>query len=199
MIARCFIVALSCLGGVSAQLLYDPEPPANSAFVRIVNVSEVNQKPQIGKVFFNLLIPSSTSPYHAINQGSHDFLMMSKKIKLEFFAQKFYTLISREPTPLLLEDKIPTRTKALLSVYNLSSIPSVDLKTEDNKVLVIADVKPNTVKSQYVNAIKIGFLLTQSEVSFKKLTPVQLERGFGYSVFVFSKSKTIWLKNTTQK
>lgn len=101
--------------------------------------------------------------------------------------------MTQNSNPILLEDMISSRTKALISVYNLSPLESVSLRTDDDKVAVIVDVKPNTVKSQFVNAIKIGFLMTQNTKKLTVFPALQLERGMSYSVFVFSPTKAIWV------
>jgi alginate O-acetyltransferase complex protein AlgF len=196
-----YFLAFCCLGlsSVAAQLLYEPEPPANSAFVRIVNLTGKDQTSKIGRVLFDTLKAFAVSPYRVISQGRHTFQVESSTTEVNFVAQKFYTITAQAKTPMVFEDTSATRAKALISVYNLSDLTLINLKTNDNKITVVADVKPNTVKSQFVNALKIGFLLTQGTTRVVEFPSVQLERGFSYSAFVFASNKTLWLTNTTQR
>jgi len=186
-------------GSVSAQLLYDPEPSANSAFVRVLNVLDFAQKVDLGGLTFDSIQALSVTPYRSIPQGKQLFTFMGKKIGLSFVGQKFYTVVVRENNPVVFEDAASSRTKALISLYNLSQLETVSLKTDDNKVTVIADVKPNVVKSQFVNAIKIGFLIVHNSKKFMGFPVLQLERNMSYSIFVFSPTKAIWMINSTQK
>jgi alginate O-acetyltransferase complex protein AlgF len=196
---RFMVVFTLCFGSVAAQLLYDPEPPANSAFVRIVHNLDSSQKIQLGSLSFDTVPSFSVSAYRVVPQGKQFLIFMGKKIELNFLAQRFYTIVTQNSNPILLEDMISSRTKALISVYNLSPLESVSLRTDDDKVAVIVDVKPNTVKSQFVNAIKIGFLMTQNTKKLTVFPALQLERGMSYSAFVFSPTKAIWVTNSTQK
>ncbi len=198
-IQRFILVFLFIFGSVSAQFLYDPEPPANSAFVRIVNGLDSAQKVALGGLIFDSIQALSVTPYRVLPQGKQIFTLMGKKTELNFMAQKFYTIVAREGNPVVLEDTTSSKTKALISLYNLSQLEVVSLKTDDNKVTVIADVKPSGVKSQFVNAIKIGFLVAQNSKKLTGFPAVQLERGMSYSVFVFSPTKAIWMTNSTQK
>jgi alginate O-acetyltransferase complex protein AlgF len=196
---RLILIFLLFFGSVTAQFLYDPEPPANSAFVRVVNLINSGQKIEIGNLSFDTVQTFSVTPYRVIPQGKQMLAFMGKKTEVSFLAQKFYTIVARAGNPIVLEDMASSKTKALISLYNLSLLEAVSLKTDDNKVIVIADTKPNTVKSQSVNAIKIGFLVAQNSKKLVGFPAVQLERGMSYSAFVFSLTKAIWITNSTQK
>jgi alginate O-acetyltransferase complex protein AlgF len=193
------LLILGCLCNATAQLLYDPEPPANTSFIRVVNATNSAQKIEIGNRQFDTIQPSFVTPYHLTPEGKQVMVFASRKVNLKFSAQKYYTIIAREGAPLVFEDATSDKTKAIISLYNLSQLKAVSLKTDDNKITVIADTNPSTVKSQAVNAIKIGFLVTQNTKKLTEFPTTQLERGMSYSTFVFGPTKAIWVKNVTQK
>ena len=58
------LIALTAasLATVSAQGLYDPEPPANSAFVRVINAGSGELKPGIDSVAYEPSAASTPAP-----------------------------------------------------------------------------------------------------------------------------------------
>lgn len=76
---RFMVVVTLCFGSVAAQLLYDPEPPANSAFVRIVHNLDSSQKIQLGSLSFDTVPSFSVSAYRVVPQGKQFLIFMGKK------------------------------------------------------------------------------------------------------------------------
>jgi alginate O-acetyltransferase complex protein AlgF len=193
-------LAAASLAAVSAQGLYDPEPPANSAFVRVINAGSGELKPGIDAVSYGAVGGFNASAYRVIPQGAHKLAAGAANKEVNVLAKRFYSMIVNGSDVTVLEDPAnPGQTKAGLAIYNLSKIGSVALKTDDGKTTVVDGVAPGTVKSQAVNAIKVGLAAFNGSSKIASFPAVQLERGSTYSTIVFSESKAVWVRSSTAK
>ena len=135
-----------------------------------------------------------------IPQGTHKLAAGAANKDVNVLAKRFYSVIVNGGDVQVLEDPAnPGQTKAGLAIYNLSKIASVALKTDDGKVTVVDGVAPGTVKSQAVNAIKVGLAAFNGSGKIASFPAVQLERGSTYSTIVFSESKAVWVRSSTAK
>ena len=199
---KLILIALTAasLATVSAQGLYDPEPPANSAFVRVINAGSGELKPGIDSVAYGAVGGFNASAYRVIPQGTHKLAAGAANKDVNVLAKRFYSVIVNGSDVQVLEDPAnPGQTKAGLAIYNLSKIGSVALKTDDGKTTVVDGVTPGTVKSQAVNAIKVGLAAFNGSGKIASFPAVQLERGSTYSTIVFSESKAVWVRSSTAK
>jgi alginate O-acetyltransferase complex protein AlgF len=188
------------LATVAAQGLYDPEPPANSAFVRVINAGTGEVKAGIDAVAYGAVAGQNASAYRVIPQGGHKLAAGAANKEVNVLAKRFYSVIVNGSDVTVLEDPAnPGQTKAGLAIYNLSKISSIALKTDDGKTTVVNDVAPGTVKSQAVNAIKVGLAAFNGSSKIASFPAVQLERGSTYSTIVFSESKAVWVRSSTAK
>ena len=188
------------LATVCAQGLYDPEPPANSAFVRVINAGSGELKPGIDAVSYGAVAGFNASAYRVIPQGAHKLAAGAANKEVNVLAKRFYSVIVNGGDVQVLEDPAnPGQTKAGLAIYNLSKISSIALKTDDGKTTVVDGVAPGTVKSQAVNAIKVGLAAFNGSSKIASFPAVQLERGSTYSTIVFSESKAVWVRSSTAK
>jgi alginate O-acetyltransferase complex protein AlgF len=193
-------IAITGLVGAVAQGLYDPEPPANSAFVRVINAGSGELKPGIDAVSYGAVGGFNASAYRVIPQGAHKLAAGAASKEVNVLAKRFYSVIVNGSDVQVLEDPSnPGQTKAGLAIYNLSKIGSVALKTDDGKTTVVDGVAPGTVKSQAVNAIKVGLAAFNGSSKIAAFPAVQLERGSTYSTIVFSESKAVWVRSSTAK
>jgi alginate O-acetyltransferase complex protein AlgF len=196
------LIALTAasLATVSAQGLYDPEPPANSAFVRVINAGSGEVKAGIDAVAYGAVAGQNASAYRVIPQGAHKLAAGAANKEVNVLAKRFYSVIVNGSDVTVLEDPAnPGQTKAGLAIYNLSKIASVALKTDDGKTTVVDGIAPGTVKSQAVNAIKVGLAAFNGSSKIASFPAVQLERGSTYSTIVFSESKAVWVRSSTAK
>ena len=193
-------LAATSLATISAQGLYDPEPPANSAFVRVINAGSGEVKAGIDAVAYGAVAGQNASAYRVIPQGAHKLAAGAANKDLNVLAKRFYSVIVNGGDVQVLEDPAnPGQTKASLAIYNLSKISSIALKTDDGKTTVVDGVAPGTVKSQAVNAIKVGLAAFNGSSKIASFPAVQLERGSTYSTIVFSESKAVWVRSSTAK
>jgi alginate O-acetyltransferase complex protein AlgF len=188
------------LATVTAQGLYDPEPPANSAFVRVINAGTGEVKAGIDAVAYGAVAGQNASAYRVIPQGAHKLAAGAANKEVNVLAKRFYSVIVNGSDVQVLEDPAnPGQTKAGLAIYNLSKISSIALKTDDGKTTVVDGVAPGTVKSQSVNAIKVGLAAFNGTSKIASFPAVQLESGSTYSTIVFSESKAVWVRSSTAK
>ena len=181
---------LSLLAIASAQDgLYAPEPPANSAFVRVVHaaLNTTPISPQLGTLGFSELGFGGISPYQVITEGDYTFSAAGSSQSLSMVAGNFYTVAvidngSGAHIKLIKDASNSNMAKSLLMLYNFSAFESAHMKTADGKQAVIADVAAETMGSVIVNPISIDLAAFGPDLidSF----PAQLERGAAYSLFI---------------
>jgi alginate O-acetyltransferase complex protein AlgF len=185
------------------QTLYDPEPPENAAFVRIANFSKVAISTEINSTKFDSIVSNSISPYRVVLSGKNIIKNISKS-ELDIKSKQFYTVVvdGTKNTLFLNDSKSPGLTKSGISVYNISKTSNISLKTGDGKISVIQDVAIGSMKSKFVNAIKVNLAIFVGDKKVSSLGDIQFERSMSYSAFFYGKPdnyKFIWLKNVTQK
>lgn len=183
-----------------AEDLYDPAPPADSAFVRLINGTNSEATATLGTKKLTAKA-ANTSAYLVFTQGMPKLTFGKLTQDVHLDAGKFYTLAltgtSANPKVTVLEDAENTnRTRALINVYNLSTIAKVDLKTGDGKTAVIEGVTPGSSKSRAVNGIKVALSVYNGGKVMQAFKETQLERGAAYAVIVTDKGAT-WVQSTT--
>ena len=170
--------------------LYPAPPPADAAFVRIVHAA-----PDVESI--NIVVGDTSFPEIDFGQATDHYIVIQGKRKaslgqleqeIEIAAGKLYTLAitSSEGNVVLtlVEDTIiSNRTKALLSLYNFSSLEKVSLKTADGSVDILLDIVPLQTGNIEVNGINID-LATFADGPIEVFEGVGLERGKTYSVIV---------------
>lgn len=188
------ILALTAffLGTALAQEgLYDPAPPANSAFVRVAGLPAANLG---GKAV--TAQSGAASPYVVIPQGDFTAKVGTASSTLKVEAGKFYTVVSIGGKLALLTDEAASnRAKALLTVYNLSK-SSVDLKTADGKTTVVTAVKAGASGSRAVNGITVDLSAFAGSKALGTVKAVKLERGNAYALVVTDTGMTVTTSST---
>jgi len=200
--------------------LYPDPPPADAAFVRVVNAFQADD-PLAVKVAdrdYAELAFGEASDYYVVLQGEHEITTGESSSTAEILAGRFYTVVLSElkavaeeatedtseetsgedaetPMTVMTEDGVlnislvedPTnsnRAKTLLTLYNLSSSETVDLKTADASVDVILGVAPLSVGSVPVNPIAVDLGSFSGEDQISEYAGLRLERGGIYSAIV---------------
>lgn len=171
--------------------LYDPAPPANSAFVRVAGVPAATLG---GKAV--TAQPGAASAYVVIPQGNFAAKAGSASSTLNVEAGKFYTVVSTGGKLALLTDEAASnRAKALLTVYNLSK-SSVDLKTADGKTTVVTAIKSGASGSRAVNGITVDLSAFAGAKALGTVKSVKLERGNAYALVVTDTGMTVTTSST---
>jgi alginate O-acetyltransferase complex protein AlgF len=197
------LVALLSVGLAQEDGLYAPAPPADAAFVRVLHA--VPDAPAlsvtVADVAYGDVAFAAVSPYRVVTQGTRTLKAGDISQDLEVSAGKFYTLAITPQGVTVLEDASSTnRAKALLSLYNLSELPSVDLKTADGKTDVLVGVAAGTQKSIEVNGITVDLAVLSEGKELQAFPGVSLERGAAYSVVVLGTAAAptvIWVQSET--
>ena len=209
-----FYLGLAMPGSSSAQstgVLYEPEPPADAAYVRIVHLNP-NEKIDVlvdGKIRQSGLKQGQFGDYLILRSGSHEIQLQahqtSKKItaaRLEVRAAQVVTLafvdMQKQATPTIFDDTADlNRMKARLTVYHLADkLGPVNISTADGKANVFRALAPSGSHTLAVNPIKVELLACPSanqpsgmgDCSSPALqqarTGLVLERGDSYSLLL---------------
>lgn len=199
-------VPLVCLSfTVAAQptgLLYDPEPPADSAYVRIVHASRggavdilVDGRPRISK-----LGAGEASDYMVLTAGKHAIAvhpagkpMAQLSTTLDVIRGRAmtvaFTALKADVAPVIFEDKANSnKLKALLAVYHLDAKSGpLDLLTADGNTKVFSGVAYGTSASIQVNPISIDFIATAvGDKVPRGRASLAMAQGGTYSVILLS-------------
>ena len=191
-----FLLALTLASTALAQEgLYDAAPPANSAFVRVLNAPTA--------ILADKYVTASkgaASPYVVIPQGDFTAKVGNISSKLKVEAGNFYSLISSGTTLVLLADQAATnKAKALLTIYNLSKSNSVDLKTADGKTSVVSGVKAGSSGSRAVNGITVDLTAFDGIKALGTVKGLKLERGSAYALVVTDAGMIVTTSSTKTK
>lgn len=199
----CLSVLLLGLATAQENGLYAPAPPADAAFIRLIHAAPDAPavSATLGDVSYDELSFATASSYRVVLQGTHTLTAGELSQNLEVAAGKFYTVAITPTGVTVLEDPISTnRAKALLSLYNLSDIASVDLKTADGKTEVLMGVASSTQKNIEVNGITVDLAVSSEGADLQAFPGVSLERGAAYSAIVLGTSDAptvIWVQSET--
>ena len=183
--------------------LYDPSPPADAAFIRVIHANPTTdaERVSIGETRFDELSFSEESPYRVILEGTTSITMSSAEQDFTVEAGNFYTVALTQNGIKVIEDTVnENRAKALLTLYNLSDIPTVDLKTADGATDVILGVMPMSENSIEVNGISVALGVFSEGEALQLFDEVKLERGAAYSAFVMGSADSptvIWVQSET--
>lgn len=183
-----------CASLAQAQL-YDPAPPANSAFVRVLNATSATLG---GKTV--AAEKGAASPYVVIPQGDFAAKVGTISNKLTVEAGNFYSVVTIGGKLTLLTDQLSeNRAKALLTIYNLTKASSVDLKTADGKTAVVSGVKSGESGTRAVNGLTVDLSAFDGTKALGTLKGVKLERGSAYALVLTDAGLTLTTSTTKTK
>lgn len=182
--------------------LYDPEPPPDSAYVRVVVVGmdtaadifvdekPRNQKLANGEVGDYMILPHGkhTIAVHGSGKAAAraSYLLdvpKGKALTVAFFGLK------PGATPTVFEDKTNTnKLKAVLSAYNLDSrAGNLDVSTADGNTKVFTNLAYGSSSAILVNPISVELIATRSGGGNTSVVPgaanLSMTQGGAYSVF----------------
>jgi hypothetical protein len=193
---------------LAQDTLYQAAPPANAAFVRVVNALEGApvRVTLVGQTFEAALSPHEVSAYHVVPEGSPlltvPTLKLSQSLKIE--AGHFYTVAltgtrSKPALTVLGEATSPSITQARVSFYNLGTA-AASLLTSDGKVTLFKSLAPLSARSMNVNPVNVQLRVDQATRTLTTLAITRLQARQSYSVFVFggSAASAVWVPSTTK-
>ena len=178
---------IGLLGTVWAQEdLYGPSAPPDAAYVRVVNAVP-GPEAAVSLADADYLVGFATATaYQVLEPGETTLNVAGEAIPLTVEAGGFYTaVVTPEGVNVLHDEALVDASRALLTLYNFSSLGPLDLKTADGETDIVSGVAPLSEGSIVVNQAEValgvfagGELIGETESSL-------LERGTAYSVMVF--------------
>lgn len=192
-------------------LLYDPQPPADSAYVRVLAVSGQGPLDVLvdGKARVRKLAAGAASDYMVLRAGRHVIVLQPQARGLPALSSTVEVAAGRALTlafgaaaaPVVFEDRAnANKLKALLSVYHLGAgTDKLDIVTADGATRVFTDLAPGTSAAIPVNPIEIGLVAARAG-STAPLASARLamSRGGTYSVLLLPGPKGTLIARTMQ-
>ena len=179
--------------------LYAPAPPPDSAFVRVINTTATPVSATLGSKAA-AAPKAGISTYVVVPQGKVAAKVGAVSSNLAVVAGKFYSAVWDGKTFKLLTDaSADDRAQALITVYNLSSAPAIDLKTADGKLSVISGVKPGESGNRAVNGITVDLAVFSGSRALATFKGAALERGNAYAIVLTKDGSSMTLSSTTTK
>jgi hypothetical protein len=179
----------------ASPALYDPQPPADSAYLRILLTA--GAKPvQVwvdGSQRLPAVAPLQPSNYLVVSAGTHKVRVQSGALTARF---EFQAVAGRASTavlagldakspPLILEDKPSgNRLKALITAYHFApGAGPLDILTADGAAKVFSELLPGQSASLPVNPVAVDLIVTKpgEKLALAKMS-LQLTAGGAYSL-----------------
>ncbi|MDD4977801.1 MAG: alginate O-acetyltransferase AlgF [Gallionella sp.] len=187
------------MGSAYAQgLLYDPEPPTDSAYVRVIAVSsrEAMNVQVDGKARGSRIEQGMPSDYMVIPAGKHTLILSTADhhepkytATLDVIAGRAMTVAftseDAKVAPQLFEDHAnANKLKAVLAVYPLAQgMAGLDIRSADGKVSVFKALVPGAMRTITVNPIKIKLGAFQEALSLATMS-LDMAPGGTYSIML---------------
>ena len=151
-------IALS-VGAVKAQdNLYGPSAPPDAAYVRVVNaVPECCEVEVRFADTVHLAGFATLTSYYVFEPGEVTLNIAGKDVPLTVEAGEFYTaVVTPEGVNVLHDEALVDASRALLTLYNFSSLGPLDLKTADGETDIVSGVAPLSEESIVVNQAEVA-------------------------------------------
>lgn len=184
----------------AADLLYDPEPPADSAFVRVIHDSHDSAFDVLvdNKTRIRNLASGEVGEYLVLPMGKH-LLTLQKEGKTATTAQievdsghlltVAFPSLRPNTKPRIFEDKAGSnKLKAMLAVYRLDTLPgTLDIVTANGNTRVFSDLPSGSSRQLSVNPITIELLANNSQdKSIQTRANLVMSPGATYSLFLLT-------------
>lgn len=182
--------------------LYDPEPPANSAYVRIVHTSGDGPVELLvdGKLRASGIARGIPSDYLVLPAGSHQLELKQggkSRLRLPLDTPGSHALtlafgaLAANSKPQIFEDKtIANKLKATLTVYHLHPTQdALDIMTADGKLTVFPALAQGATAVRAVNPIAIELMAAKpgTTIALAK-AQLNLVQGGSYSIILLDGS-----------
>lgn len=185
--------------GAQNAALYDPQPPADSAYVRVLlgSASGPTEVTVDGKARIAQVSAAEPSDYMVLSAGKHKVTVHNKSkasavdIPIDVVAGRATTIVLPEVQagvkPVLLDDKSNgNKLKAMLAVYHINSkLGPLDILSADGATRVFSKVAPGGTASLAVNPLTIDLIATKPDDKAALGTvSLALNQGASYSIVV---------------
>lgn len=201
LLACASLLAALPVSSQTAAGLYDPEPPANSSYLRLIHAAHDGMIDVLvdGKLRIKQLGPGQASDYLVLPAGQHKISLSLKGKTLSELPfdcvgthaySLAYTSLKADAKPMVFEDKtIANKLKATLTAYHLQNPgPSFDVMTADGKLTVFPGLAAGSHAVRAVNPINVE-LVANSGGNKLAQTKVEMLQGGSYSVLFIGDSQ----------
>jgi hypothetical protein len=180
----------------SSSGLYDPQPPANAAYLRVLLPLRMSGHWQLevdGKPRFSTLVSGEPSPYLVIGSGSHQISVKDsagKRVVLHEFnalpgRANTWALSATDKRPTVFDDKTSSnKLKAQLSVYHLGKDVQIDVLTPDGQTKVFSQLVPGSISTLAVNPVQVELVANAGGKPVSGRVAFDLVQGASYSLFL---------------
>jgi len=177
--------------------LYDAVAPADSAFVRVLNLSASNIEVTLsGKVNPQRVAAGQLSGYRFTPAGAHKIAVGGKAIEPQLKANAASTVVYDGKQLTLISDKyVNEPKKAQIAFYNLTPNPTA-LKTADGKHEVVAALGNGQTGTRMVNEIKLDFAAYAQDTKVASFDEQFLKKGRSYSYVLLPGNRSMTLANS---
>jgi hypothetical protein len=154
--------------------LYDPQPPADSAYLRLLLTANASPA-QVwvdDRLRLSGLAPLQPSDYLVLAAGKHSVRLQLGAAKAQFVFEAVpgrastavVATVDAKSTPQILEDKTGTnRLKAMITAYHFAPLGGpVDILTADGAAKVFANLAPCQSASLAVNPVAVELIVTRA-------------------------------------
>ncbi|MFJ4068077.1 alginate O-acetyltransferase AlgF [Pseudomonas sp. NPDC089996] len=177
--------------------LYDAVAPADSAFVRVLNLSNGNIDVTLsGKVNPQRVAAGQLSGYRFTPAGAHKIAVGGQSIEPQLKANAASTVVYDGKQLKLISDKyVNEPKKAQIAFYNLTANQAT-LKTSDGKHDVVEAIGNGETGTRMVNEIKIDFAAYQQDTKVASFDEQFLKKGRSYSYVLLPGNRSMTLANS---
>lgn len=189
--------------------LYDPDPPADSAFVRLINATGDKEalSSTVGSVTFKSDASPSMTPYYVLKNGDYSLKLGEASFPVKVEAGKYYTIaLTRaggKPSMTLLPDvTISNAAKSVVYFYNLSDIAGASLFATEHKADIVAATEPGKGGAREVNPLTLDLAIKAGDKEIKAFPKVELKRRTGVTFILAGtaeKPVTLMQENAVQR
>ncbi len=185
--------------------LYDPEPPVDSAYVRVLQVADLGPMQLVvdGKTRVHAVAAHQVTDYLVLSAGMHQLALQApgadtpwNTITLDVVQGRAMTVVfvaARGGTPpFVLTDKTGTnKLKAMIGVYQLASQQkNLDVLTADGKTKVFDHLTYGTSAYLAVNPITTQLQIqSKGDAHVLGQAEVAMTQGGAYSIFILPGKK----------
>jgi alginate O-acetyltransferase complex protein AlgF len=186
--------------------LYDPAPPPNSSFLRIMSAAPAAVSD--GKIAGNTieLGEANVSAYVVVPGGKSAVEAGGKSGEVECPSGKYCSVVfglagGTEPA-LIVDEVLDNPAKSGLHFYNLTDQPSLTLFAPEQNVALFKDTASGAMQFRQVGAVTVNFSVKAGDSEVTKLDGVELKRRTGHSVIVRGTTGSVTatiIENTVSK
>ncbi len=186
--------------------LYDPAPPADSAFVRVIHadadVGAVASK--VGGVGYGELSYPSLSNYRIVKGGQHKVAIGAGSQDLTIEAGGYFTIALTDSgeIKLLKDELLANPAKARVYVYNFTDATEGSIFASEHGAAILDKVNMNEGNSREVNALKLALQAKAGSAVVQDFKDVQLKRRIGTSFLITGKAgayKALMIENEVER